>query len=146
VSTRASKSQKRFDHEAELIGKIREECATYVALTLELGREAENLQNQNERIMFIESEPYERVRYAYQYIMMFCTDTVIRKEVKKFSTLDDARFKIISNVLTNSDTPLPETWHDQSDYKNANTKFQDNREIFYKKIRERFEHHTRDNK
>lgn len=144
VSTRATRSQKRFDRESELMSKIREECANYVALTLELGREAKKLTTSEERIKFFESNAYEKVRYSYQYIMMFCTDPKIRDAVKSFSALDDARFEVISAAIKAKEAPITESSKFYADYKKADVLFQENRNRFYDDVRARFEFHTKD--
>lgn len=143
VSTRAARSQKRFDRESELMSKIREECANYVALTLDLGREAKKLTSPKARIDFYESGAYEKVRYSYQYIMMFCTDPVIRDAVKNFSTLDDARFKVISEAIDAKAAPMEKGSKFYPAYKKADDAFQDYRHKFYDVVRARFEFHTK---
>lgn len=144
VSTRATRSQKRFDRESELMSKIREECANYVALTLDLGREAKKLTTSEERIKFFESAAYEKVRYSYQYIMMFCTDPKIIDAVKSFSALDDARFKVISAAIEAEEAPMTEASKFYAAYNEADGLFQKNRNRFYDDVRGRFEFHTKD--
>lgn len=144
ISTRASRSHKRFDRETEMISKVRDACATYVALTLRLGRHSKTLSDAEERDLMRSSDDYEKVRAAYQYIMMFCTDAGIRDSVEKLSKLDDQRFTIIWKTIDKGEAPISETSSLWERYVEADRKFAAYLPNFYVTIRERIEHHTND--
>lgn len=96
-----------------------------------------------DRIELFESESYEKVRYSYQYIMMFCTDASIRDAVKRFSDLDDKRFEVITEAIAKNDAPMSEKSKLYPKYNAADKLFQENREVFFDEIRARFEYHTK---
>lgn len=144
ISTRATRSQKRFDRETELIVKIREACATYVELTLRLGRRAKSLRSAEERQEFLDSDAYEKVRSAYQYIMMFSTDPQIRKAIDKLSGLDDARFSIVWRAIDEGSAPISEGSALWGEYQTADGVFRRYLPAFYVEIRQRIAHHTVD--
>lgn len=144
ISTRATRSQKRFDRETELIAKIREACAAYVELTLRLGRRARNLRSIEERQDFLDSDAYEKVRSAYQYIMMFSTDPQILKSIDKLSELDDARFGIVWRAIDEGSAPISEGSALWDEYQKADAVFRAYLPAFYVEIRKRIEHHTGD--
>jgi hypothetical protein len=144
ISTNVSRSQKRFDRETELLADLREACATYVQMTIHLAWQARKLRTQQELEEFQGAEAYGKVRAAYQFIMMFSTDSVIRASVTRMSELDDQRSAIVRKAINEGTAPMTEQSPHWQDYQRAADEFSRFQEEFYKTIRERMQHHTGD--
>jgi hypothetical protein len=142
ISTNVSRSQKKFDRETELLADIREACATYVELTLRLAWQAKALRNREDLELFFAAPDYQKVRSAYQYILMFNTDTKIREVIERMSALDDARSAIVRKAIAQDLAPITPASGCWDDYQTAEKAFKDFLPEFYTTIRHRMQHHT----
>ena len=141
-ATGAYRAQQKFDRQSDLIKEVRLACANYLTLTRKLAFQTSTAETPDDLKRLYASDDYEKVRFEFFYIQMFCTDAAIRDAVIALSKADDARAHLVRTAIAAGQGPITNHPAARSDYDAATETFEEKFREFLATMQRRTAHQT----